>query len=130
MLTGTLDVNEGALCLERIDENMTMETFVRITVDEAFARLQQQAALVDIRDPQSFAVAHARGAYHLTNDSLVAFMKQADLDTPVLVMCYHGHSSQGAAQYLINQGFSEVYSVDGGFEAWQRHYPEQVSSMS
>ncbi len=35
-------------------------------------------------------------------------------------MCYHGISSQGAAQYLINQGFDAVYSVDGGFEAWHR----------
>ncbi len=35
-------------------------------------------------------------------------------------MCYHGISSQGAAQYLVNQGFEEVYSVDGGFEAWHR----------
>ncbi|MCV6069119.1 sulfurtransferase, partial [Escherichia coli] len=33
---------------------------------------------------------------------------------------YHGISSQGAAQYLVNQGFEQVYSVDGGFEAWQR----------
>lgn len=47
-------------------------------------------------------------------------MEQAEFDQPVLVMCYHGISSQGAAQYLVNQGFEEVYSVDGGFEAWHR----------
>ncbi len=51
---------------------------------------------------------------------MVQFMEQAEFDQSVLVMCYLGISSQGAAQYLVNQGFEEVYSVDGGFEAWHR----------
>ena len=46
-----------------------------------------------------------------------------EFDTPVLVFCYHGHSSQGAAQYLANQGYEEVYSVNGGFEMWKQNYP-------
>ena len=47
-------------------------------------------------------------------------MNDVEFEQPILVMCYHGISSQGAAQYLVNQGFEQVYSVDGGFEAWQR----------
>lgn len=98
-----------------------MEQFQHIDVNGAQELIQHQAArLVDIRDVQSFSVAHARQAYHLTNDSLVAFMDEVEFESPILVMCYHGISSQGAAQYLVNQGFEQVYSVDGGFEAWQR----------
>ncbi len=73
--------------------------------------------LVDIRDPQSFAMGHAVQAFHLTNDTLGAFMRDNDFDTPVMVMCYHGNSSKGAAQYLLQQGYDVVYSIDGGFEA-------------
>ena len=73
--------------------------------------------LVDIRDPQSFAMGHTPGAFHLTNDTLGAFMRDNDFDTPVMVMCYHGNSSKGAAQYLLQQGYEAVYSVDGGFDA-------------
>jgi thiosulfate sulfurtransferase len=47
-------------------------------------------------------------------------MDEVEFEQPILVMCYHGISSQGAAQYLVNQGFEQVYSVDGGFEAWHR----------
>ncbi|GHA13485.1 thiosulfate sulfurtransferase GlpE [Oceanisphaera arctica] len=98
-----------------------MEQFAHISVAEADTLLSGgRARLVDIRDPQSFALAHAEGAFHLTNDSLVSFTNEVDYETPVVVMCYHGVSSQGAAQYLINQGFEEVYSLDGGFEAWRR----------
>ena len=51
---------------------------------------------------------------------MVPFMDEVEFEQAILVMCYHGISSQGAAQYLINQGYEQVYSVDGGFEAWQR----------
>lgn len=106
-----------------------MDQFQHIDVAGAQALIEQHnARLLDIRDPQSFAVAHAKDAYHLTNDTIVAFMNEAEFDEPVLVMCYHGISSQGAAQYLVNQGFEQVYSVDGGFEAWHRaNLPVEVS---
>ena len=104
-----------------------MEQFECINVQEARQKMtNENALLVDIRDPQSFAAGHAPGAFHLTNDSLPAFMATADLQKPVLVMCYHGNSSKGAAQYLLGQGFSAAYSIDGGFSAWNTVFPEDV----
>ena len=101
-----------------------MEQFAHISVQEAQQLLAQgEARLVDTRDPQSFAQAHVAESYHLTNDTLVAFTNEVDYETPIIVMCYHGVSSQGAAQYLIEQGFDQVYSLDGGFEAWRRTQP-------
>ncbi|NLS54686.1 thiosulfate sulfurtransferase GlpE [Hafnia alvei] len=108
-----------------------MEQFVVISVEQAQQKLQQpETVLVDIRDPQSYAAGHAAGAFHLTNETLQNFMQHNEFDTPVMVMCYHGNSSRGAAQYLLHQGFEEVYSIDGGFEAWNRAYPQQVESSS
>ncbi|UCB32560.1 thiosulfate sulfurtransferase GlpE [Duffyella gerundensis] len=105
-----------------------MENFECIDVQQAQQRLAAGAQLVDIRDPQSFAQGHATGAFHLTNTSVNHFVEQADVSVPVLVMCYHGISSKSAAGYLATQGFTEVYSVDGGFEAWQHAFPQQVES--
>ncbi|HAS8285682.1 TPA: thiosulfate sulfurtransferase, partial [Vibrio vulnificus] len=51
-----------------------MEQFKHIDVQGAHALISRgEARLVDIRDPQSFAVAHAQSAFHLTNDSIVNF---------------------------------------------------------
>ncbi len=105
-----------------------MDHFECIGIEEAHQKLHQKlAVLVDIRDPQSFAMGHTPGAFHLTNDRLVAFMQQTDFETPVMVMCYHGNSSKGAAQYLLQQGYDNVYSIDGGFDAWHRHFPAEVA---
>ena len=98
-----------------------MDQFQHIEVLGAQALLEKgNARLVDIRDPQSFAIAHPKKSYHLTNETMVQFMEEVEFEQPILVMCYHGISSQGAAQYLVNQGYEQVYSVDGGFESWQR----------
>lgn len=98
-----------------------MDQFQHISVEQAAQLVEQgEAVLWDIRDPQSFAMGRPEKAQHLTNDTIVSLMDTVEFETPILVICYHGNSSQGAAQYLVNQGFETVYSVDGGYEAWHR----------
>ncbi|WP_069384609.1 thiosulfate sulfurtransferase GlpE [Halomonas caseinilytica] len=82
--------------------------------------------LVDIRDPASFAAGHLPGSRHLDNDGVPALLAEADREQPLVVVCYHGHSSQQAATWLAGQGFDDVYSLDGGFTGWQMQHPERV----
>lgn len=98
-------------------------SFQRLSAEQAQQQLAAGAVLVDIRDPAAFAAGHVDGAIRLGNDNLNEFLAGANPDTPLLVMCYHGHSSQSAAQFFANQGFGSVASVDGGFEGWKRQLP-------
>lgn len=75
--------------------------------------------IVDIRDPASFAQGHIEGATQITNDNIDQFIAGADLDKPLVVCCYHGNSSQGAADYFNSRGFKVSYSLDGGYERWR-----------
>ena len=106
-----------------------MSDFKRIDPATAHDLRAKGAVVVDIRDPHSFAGGHIPGARHLDNHSLADFIAGADMDAPLLVICYHGNSSQGAAALLAHQGFAEVYSIDGGFELWRSHYPEEVARL-
>ena len=64
-----------------------MDQFAHISAQDAHQKLSAgEARLVDIRDPQSFEAAHAVGAFHLTNGTLVRFMNEVDFDTPVIVI--------------------------------------------
>ena len=82
--------------------------------------------VVDIRDFNSFQSGHIPGAIHLSNESMADFLRDADLDAPLVVGCYHGISSQQAAQFLISQDFTDVYSLEGGFTQWQTEYPADI----
>ena len=104
-------------------------TFKHLAIDELHAVLKDKThVVVDIRDPASFANNHIPGAIHLSNESLNDFMLKADPDAPTVVCCYHGISSQQAAQYLISQDFTDVYSLDGGFTQWQTVYPNDTEN--
>ncbi|WP_395339098.1 thiosulfate sulfurtransferase GlpE [Ningiella sp. W23] len=104
-----------------------MEQFEHISVEQTKQRLDKgDITLVDIRDPQSFNLGHIPNAFHLSNESMPQFMQDHPFDVPVVVCCYHGISSQQAAQYMIGQGYKEVYSMDGGFEAWRGQYPVEL----
>ena len=85
-----------------------MSEFKRIPPEQAQALREQGAVVVDVRDPATFAALHIAGSKHLDNHSLHAFI-------------------QGAAAYLISQGFSDVYSMDGGFELWRTTYPSETA---
>ena len=104
-----------------------MSDFKRIDPHTASQLLDNDAQLVDIRDPQSFDFGHIPGAIRLDNDNLADFVANANQQAPLIVCCYHGNSSQGAAAYLVGQGFSDVYSLDGGFELWRATYPDETA---
>lgn len=80
---------------------------------------EQPVQVVDIRDDAAFAAGHMPSAKHIHNSNIQEFIAEADLDSPLLVCCYHGNMSQSAAAYFAEQGFAETYSLDGGYEAWK-----------
>lgn len=107
-----------------------MNPVKHIDVAQTKTRLaNDEIVIVDIRDEGSFAQGHIPGSRHLDNGSLSDFLADVDVDTPVVVTCYHGISSQPAAAFIAEQGFAEVYSMDGGFTLWQSTFPEDVATI-
>jgi thiosulfate sulfurtransferase len=100
----------------------------RVSLPEAQELLNNaNLYLLDIRDQAAYATQHIENAQHLTREQLIAFAATADKNRPVLVYCYRGNSSQSVAQYLSEQGFAEVFSLDGGFETWRTQLHEKVT---
>lgn len=98
-----------------------------ITANDLAARVDEEGLqIVDIRDSASYEAGHIKGSRPLSNSSVKSFIERTDQSAPLVVCCYHGNSSQGAASFLVSEGFSDVYSLDGGFEMWRALYPELV----
>lgn len=92
-----------------------------LSVTQYLEKIKLEAVnIVDTRDPQSFALSHISNAFNLNQGNLEQYLSEVDMDTPMVVCCYHGISSQGVAQFLVERGFDEVYSLTGGFEAYQQ----------
>jgi thiosulfate/3-mercaptopyruvate sulfurtransferase len=72
----------------------------------------------DVRDGASFEKGHVADAQHLTQANISPIIAGVPKSTAILIYCYHGHASREYAQTFSDFGFAEVYSLDGGYEAW------------
>ena len=79
---------------------------------------EESVTVVDIRDAEAYSYGHIPNAVSLNGSNVQEFIEKADKEKPLVVCCYHGISSRGAAEHLSQNGFKEVYSMTGGFEAW------------
>jgi monothiol glutaredoxin len=73
--------------------------------------------LVDVRTEAERAIAHIEGSRLLDReygDQILAM----DRDTVLVFQCHHGVRSQAAADYCVRAGFTRVYNLSGGIEAW------------
>jgi len=105
-----------------------------ISVQQLSAQLaDQQSILIDVREPDEFqqgrvdrAVNYPRGVLEMKihqHPAVAAHCEPqqalAELAArPVCLMCRSGARSALAALSLQQMGFSQVYSVAGGIQAW------------
>ncbi|MGO8910795.1 MAG: ankyrin repeat domain-containing protein [Bradyrhizobium sp.] len=98
--------------------------FQRIDVQRAEALFARgDVAVLDVRDAGSFDQSHVDGAQHVTSANLSAVLGATTKTRPILIYCYHGNASREYAQIFSDFGFAEVYSLDGGYEAWRNKPP-------
>ena len=94
-----------------------------LSLDEAKTLMnEQETTLADIRDPQSYAERHIENSVNVLDHNLDNFLINTGKEKPLIVYCYHGNNSRGAADYFFGKGFKEVYNLEGGFEAWRLKY--------
>lgn len=98
-------------------------SYKRISIDEAKVLMESGAATIaDVRAADAYSAGCIENAVHIQQEMLEDFVASTAKDKPLILYCYHGNSSQSAAGYFAEQGFEEVYSVDGGYEAWRQKY--------
>ena len=74
--------------------------------------------LIDVRDADEQAIAHIEGFLPATQELMQEMIDTWDKDTPIVTVCHHGIRSLAAANGLIEQGFTNVRSLQGGIDAW------------
>jgi len=98
--------------------------FEQIGVERACELIENHdAQIVDVRDRASYEAGHIDNAGHVDDSNVEEFIARADLTRPLIVCCYHGNMSQGAADFFSSKGFQQAYSLEGGYAAWQEARP-------
>ena len=77
--------------------------------------------LLDVREPDEYEQGAIAGSVHIPRGQLESSIENrvADRSTPLVAMCAGGVRSAFAAVTLEQMGYTDVVSMDGGFNKWK-----------
>jgi len=83
---------------------------------------EKKAVIVDVREDQEWQESHIPGAIHIPLGQLQSRLSElsAYKNSPIITQCRSGGRSAKAADQLKTAGFSNVYNMDGGIQAWKK----------
>ena len=94
-----------------------------VSVAQTRDRLNENpdAKLIDVREDHEWDAAHAAGAIHLGKGIIERDIETTvpDKSTELILYCGGGYRSALAADALQNMGYTNAYSMAGGWKAWQ-----------
>lgn len=108
----------------------------QMTVQELADRLQShdQFILLDVREPWELELARIddirlerRPMSTLVRQGLQALSVEAQSrDAEIFVLCHHGNRSGNVSAWLASQGWTNVFNVAGGIDAYARRIDPSI----
>jgi rhodanese-related sulfurtransferase len=98
----------------RIKEVSVAETHDRLTANPS-------AKLIDVREDDEWRAGHAKNAEHLGKGIIERDIETSvpDKTTELILYCGGGYRSALAADVLQQMGYTNVWSMAGGWKAWK-----------
>lgn len=83
----------------------------------------QNAVVLDIRDKKDFKEGHLVDSINMTSAQIKdrASELEKHKDSPIIVVCKTGQTASEASKTLKQQGFAQVYRLQGGIMDWQNN---------
>lgn len=99
----------------------TKQQIKNIDLNEANQLRREGAILIDIREADEVEQGMIDGAVHIPRGFLESRIEQiaTDKSAPLVVYCAGGARSVFGARALEDLGYTDVASMDGGFNAWK-----------
>ena len=76
--------------------------------------------ILDVREPWETALCSLPDAVPLPLSLGIGALAQLPRDRDWVVVCHHGMRSFQVAMVMERSGFSRVYNLEGGIDAWAR----------
>jgi len=124
-VTALIDYNQ--FCGIRGEEAAAPNTMRDMTVEELKQRLDKGDDLfvLDVREPHEYQICNLGGHLIPLND-LPKRVSELDSSREIVVHCKMGGRSAKAVDFLRQSGFSRVYNLAGGINAWAERIDPKV----
>lgn len=86
------------------------------------ADAHSRLVVLDVREPAELAVASVQPdgftLQAIPMGEIPARLAELARDQPIACLCHHGGRSMRVAQFLVQNGFTQVANISGGIDAW------------
>lgn len=91
-----------------------------VTVEEAVEKVCQGTIIIDVREDNEYEAGHAAGAEHIGRGVIERDIvsRHPYKDQELILYCGGGYRSALAAANLQKMGYTNVWSMAGGWTAW------------
>ena len=111
-----IDFKDGQIKIDNPNEPVSVRG-LNVRELKQWIDMKKEHILFDVRGEDERAIALIESARMFSPEALEGIAKDA-----VLVFhCHHGGRSLNAAQMVLEQGFQNVYNLEGGIHAWSTH---------
>ncbi len=93
----------------------------QITAQALKSKLDQgshEFTLLDVREPHEHQVCQIEGSVLLPMQQVPPALNTFNPEQEIVVMCHHGMRSMQVAEFLQQNGFSQIINLQGGIDAW------------
>lgn len=90
-----------------------------ISVEEAVAKRDAGAFILDVRQPEEWNEFHVENSTLIPLGDLEARMSELPRDQEIVIVCRSGNRSGQARDILLGAGFTQVTSMAGGLNQWK-----------
>lgn len=103
----------------------TATGFTDISVEQAKQMIDnKEVFILDVRTQGEFDEGYIEGAILIPDYELASRLDEVPEDAKILVYCRSGRRSVTASNILVDAGYTDIYNMLGGFNAWRSaQYP-------
>lgn len=76
--------------------------------------------LVDVREPWELQICRIEGSMHIPMRTIPVRKDELNADAETVMICHHGSRSFQAGMFLKQMGFSRIFNLSGGVDAWAK----------
>jgi hydroxyacylglutathione hydrolase len=99
------------------EADLPVQQLEQITVETLYS-MRHDLKILDVRDQSEWEEGHIKGATHIPYYFLIERLQELDNTKPMAVICASGQRSSIACSLLQKHGFTQLFNVVGGMEAW------------
>lgn len=93
---------------------------------EALSKDLQNYRVIDVRPQQARAIAEFPHPHDVLDEDSFETLAALPKETPLAFLCHHGNSSRQAAEHFRGLGFTRLFNVEGGIDAWAEQIDKSV----